>query len=80
MRNFVFGSVAAIVVLGFGSLCYFELGLAPIAADAAPSALEAGLMNSAVHASVRRRAPDIANPVPPTDDTLIAGGKLYLYV
>lgn len=78
MKNFVLGSAAAIVFLVCGSLVYLELGLAPIAADAAPSALEARLMNSAVHASVRRRAPDLANPLPRTDDTLIAGGRLYL--
>jgi mono/diheme cytochrome c family protein len=35
-------------------------------------------MFSAVHASVRRRAPEIPNPVPATDENLIAGGKVYL--
>lgn len=35
-------------------------------------------MRMAVHASVRRHAPEVPNPVAPTDDNLIAGGKIYL--
>jgi mono/diheme cytochrome c family protein len=35
-------------------------------------------MFSAVHASVRRRAPEVPNPIPATEENLIAGGKLYL--
>ena len=35
-------------------------------------------MFSAAHASVRRRAPELPNPVPATDENLIAGGKIYL--
>ena len=34
-------------------------------------------MFSAAHASVRRRAPELPNPAPPTDENLIAGGKIY---
>jgi mono/diheme cytochrome c family protein len=36
------------------------------------------VMTSAVHASVRREAPEVPNPIVPTDDNLIAGGKIYL--
>jgi mono/diheme cytochrome c family protein len=35
-------------------------------------------MQMTVHASVRRHAPEIASPVAPTDENLIAGGKIYL--
>src|SRR5215831_10135843 len=35
-------------------------------------------MTAAVHASIRRQAPEVPNPVAPTDDTLIAGGKLFI--
>jgi mono/diheme cytochrome c family protein len=35
-------------------------------------------MKTAVHASVRREAPEQANPYAPTDENLIAGGKIYL--
>ena len=78
MKNFVVGAIAAIVVLAVGTLGYLGLGFAPVGADAEPPAWEAGLMNSTVHASVRRSAPRMQNPLAPTEETLIAGGKLYL--
>src|ERR1700756_1581182 len=31
-----------------------------------------------MHASIKREAPNALNPVMPTDENLIAGGKLYL--
>jgi mono/diheme cytochrome c family protein len=40
--------------------------------------MESSLLRMGVHASVRRHAPEIANPVAPTDENLIAGGKMYL--
>jgi mono/diheme cytochrome c family protein len=36
------------------------------------------MMTAAVHASVRRHAPELANPFPPSDETLVAGGKIFL--
>ena len=44
----------------------------------AASVREAGFMTASLQASVRRRAPQIQNPLANSDDTLIAGGKLYL--
>ena len=78
MKNFVGGALAAIVVLAVGALAYFGLGFAAVGADARPSAWEAAIMDSAVHASVRRRAPRIQNPLVPADEILIKGGKLYM--
>jgi mono/diheme cytochrome c family protein len=77
MRNFLLGVVVTIVVLVVGGLLYLRLGFAEVRGDVAPSRWESALMGSAVHASVRRRAPEIPNPVPATDDNLVAGGKLY---
>ena len=34
-------------------------------------------MTAAVQASVRREAPEMPNPIAPTDENLIAGGKLF---
>jgi hypothetical protein len=36
------------------------------------------MMTVAVHASVRRHAPELANPFPPSYETLVAGGKIFL--
>jgi mono/diheme cytochrome c family protein len=74
---FFTGFLAAIVVLLAGVLGYLRLGFAEVRSDIGPPAWERSLMYSAVHASVRRRAPEIPNPVQPTDENLIAGGKLY---
>ena len=78
MRNFLAGIVVAAVVLILGGLAYLRLGFAEVRADLPPSPWERTLMFSAVHASVRRRAPEMPNPVAPTDENLIAGGKIYL--
>ena len=78
MKNFALGVVVTLIVLGLGGLLYLRLGFAEVRADLPPSRLESAVMYSAVHASVRRRAPEIPNPVPATDENLIAGGKFYL--
>ena len=77
-KNFVLGFVAAFCVLPLGSLAYFELGFSPMRSDVRPSALETGLMNSAVRAAVRRNASGLSAPRPANEEMLVAGGKLYL--
>ena len=78
MRNFLLGVVTGIVLFLLCAALYLRLGFAEIRGDLGPSAIEDRLMTAAVHASVRRRAPEVPNPIPPTDENLIAGGKLYL--
>lgn len=78
MRSFLLGVLFTLVVLVLGGFAYLRLGFAEVRGDIPPSKWEAALMFSAAHASVRRRAPELPNPIPPTDENLIAGGKLYL--
>lgn len=78
MRNFLGGVLFTVLLLLVGGLTYLQLGFAEVRADLPPSRWEKALMFSTVHASVRRRAPEIPNPVPATDENLIAGGKVYL--
>jgi len=78
MKGFFLGVIATLAALVIGVLGYLMLGLAEVRADIPPSQLEVRLMNVAVHASVRRRAPEVPNPVVLTDENLIAGGKAYL--
>src|ERR1700757_1464250 len=78
MRHFFLGALTAILVLVFGGVLYLRLGWAEGRGDIAPSRLEVALMQMAAHASVRRHAPEIASPIAPTNETLIAGGKMYL--
>jgi mono/diheme cytochrome c family protein len=77
MKNLFLGILFTLLVLGLGAFAYLRLGFAEVRADIPPSNWERALMFSAAHASVRRRAPEVANPVPPTDENLIAGGKIY---
>lgn len=78
MKNFFLGVVVTSVVSVVAALVYLKLGLAEVRGDIRPSKLESSVMNMAVHASVRRQAPEMPNPVAVTDDNLIAGGKMYL--
>jgi mono/diheme cytochrome c family protein len=78
MKHFFLGSLVTIVGIVVLGILYLHLGLAEVRGDVPPSTLESSLMSMAVHASVRRHAPEIANPVAPTNENLIAGGKMYL--
>ena len=78
VRNFALGflgGVVAVVACVFG---YLRLGLAEVRADLPPTGWENSLMYAAVHASVRRSAPELTNPIKLTDENLIAGGRFYL--
>jgi mono/diheme cytochrome c family protein len=78
VKHFLLGVLATIATIVICGFAYLRLGLAEARADLPPSRLESLLMSSAVHASVRREAPEMENPVAPTDENLLAGGKLYI--
>jgi mono/diheme cytochrome c family protein len=78
MKNFILGFLTMSALLVFGSWGYLTLGLAEVRDDVNAPAWENRFMNLAVHASVQRRVGKVQNPLPPTDETLVAGGKLYL--
>jgi mono/diheme cytochrome c family protein len=77
VKNFLLGILFTLLVLIVGGFAYLRLGFAEVRADLPPGKWESALMFSTAHASVRRRAPELANPVPATDENLIAGGKIY---
>jgi thiosulfate dehydrogenase len=78
MKNFFAGVFTTLLVIAVGGFAYLRMGLAEVRGDVPASAAEDYLMRTAVHAAVRRNALELANPVPPTDENLIAGGKQYL--
>ena len=78
MKGFLLGFVTALLVLVMGGYAYLKLGLAEVRGDVPVSELETYLMRTAVHAAVRRNAPELRSPVPATDVNLITGGKMYL--
>jgi mono/diheme cytochrome c family protein len=78
MRNFLVGMFFAAVVILVGTYLFFKRGYVSTEADQAPSAFESNLAMSAMDASIDRHAPDLKNPVQPTDENLAEGAKIYL--
>jgi len=78
MRNFLLGAVVGILVFVAAGLLYLRLGFFEVRGDLPPSSFENRFMTAAVHASVRRHAPEASNPIAPSDENLIAGGKLFI--
>jgi len=78
MKNFVLGMIFTVAVFIVGALAYLLLGFAEVRGDVPGTHLESRLLAAAVRASVRRHAPELANPFPPSDETLVAGGKIFL--
>lgn len=77
MRNFILGAVITLLLLFLGALAIATLGFLPTNADSIPPKLERRIANSAMDASMERHAPRVTNPVPPTDENLIDGMKIY---
>ncbi|HYR42497.1 MAG TPA: cytochrome c [Terriglobia bacterium] len=77
VKSFVLGAIAAYGGAAFVLLSSAKLGVLPVQADVAPSRLEAKLLGSALHAAVARNAPGGPNPMPASDENLIAGAKVY---
>jgi mono/diheme cytochrome c family protein len=77
MRTFILGVVITILVFLIGGLGLALLGFLPTRANSAPPAMEIHIASSALDNSVERHAPRINNPVPPTDENLIEGLKIY---
>jgi thiosulfate dehydrogenase len=74
---FVFGVLATIVVTVLCGYMVLRLGLIPANADASPGRLETWAAGTSLGATLQREAPKGANPVPLTDDNLLAGVDLY---
>jgi mono/diheme cytochrome c family protein len=78
MKHFFLGFLTTALGLPLLALILLIMGFFETRADALPPEWEARLMTAAVHASVERSTSGIENPQNVTDETLIAGGKLYL--
>jgi mono/diheme cytochrome c family protein len=77
MKPFIFGAISAYGFVALVLVSSAKLGVLPVQADVAPSRLEARVLGSALHAAVARHAPDGDNPMPASDENLMAGAKLY---
>ncbi len=77
MRKYALGFLAAIIFSAVVVILFLRFGMMDPRADMPVSEMERGMAMPALDAAVERRAPDIKNPVPPTNENLIAGMKVY---
>src|ERR671923_917395 len=77
MKNFFLGVIVTLIIILGGLLGAAALGFMPTNADATPSPMERRLALTALDASMERHAPRVNNPIPPTDENLIEGMKVY---
>jgi len=78
MKAFFAGVVVTLLALLAGGYFYLTQGYLNIAADQPTSRFERRLAMGAMDSSTDRHAPDMKNPVAPTEENLVAGAKLYL--
>ena len=77
LRGIVAGFVLAIVVAAIvGYLCV-QSGAIPANADTRPGALENWAARTSLQATLDREAPKSANPIPDTEQNLLAGVRLF---
>ena len=77
MHKFLVGFVAGILTLPLLALAVAWLGFWPTNANADPPGWERALSQLALNASVQRHAPHLSNPIPATDENLLAGLKIF---
>lgn len=77
MRRFFGGVVVALLAEATLALAILYLGLAPVAADQPPSAVEARILGVALHEAVRHRTSAAQEPPPPSNEDLVSGGEIY---
>ena len=77
MKTFFAGMIATVVLIGLAAFAFALAGFIPSNADAKPSRAERWFAMTALHAAVRREAPVGENPLPPNDENMLAGIRLY---
>jgi thiosulfate dehydrogenase len=76
MKQFVYGFVAALLLISAGGLGYIALGLAPVATASAPLPFEKLITGIALNARVNKEAPK-SSPIPASDEAYAAGINIY---
>src|SRR5262249_55073973 len=74
----IWGVIFTLVVLLVAGLGFALLGFMPTHANAKPPHMETEIAEAALDASMERHAVRANNPMPPTDQNLIDGMKIYV--
>jgi mono/diheme cytochrome c family protein len=75
--KFTLGVSVAAAALALGGFAFAMMGFFPTNANTAPPRLEELVAHAALDASMKRHAPRVTNPLPPMDQNLIDGMKIY---
>jgi mono/diheme cytochrome c family protein len=75
--RFLLGGVVVVLILIVLGIGFALLGFMPTNANSTPPQIERKIAMAALDASMERRAPRVNNPIPPTDENLIEGLKIY---
>jgi mono/diheme cytochrome c family protein len=77
MRRFLLGFIAAVVMVLLAEFLWVRLGFVSSRADVPESPLERRVAMPSLDASLDRHAPQAHNPIAVTDESLLAGMKIY---
>lgn len=77
MSKFLLGVIVTLLLLGVVGMGFALLGFMPMNANAKPPRMEQRIATSALDASMERHAARVNSPIPPTDENLIEGLKIY---
>jgi|SRR5579864_1156763 len=78
MRNFILGVLVTLIVVAAIVYIAGHFGFIDMRADQLPSRFETSFADRAMDASTERHAPNIKNPIEPTDTNLHEGMKVYV--
>lgn len=78
MKGFILGILLTIAVIVAVGVFVAETGRVDMRADNPPSSMERRFAGGAMDASVDRHAPNVKNPLQPTNENLIGGATVYL--
>jgi mono/diheme cytochrome c family protein len=78
MKWFLLGVVFGMALILWGAYEFATHGYVDFRADQQPSASEFRVAMAAVDAYMMRYAPNVKNPVPPTEQNVATGAKIYL--
>ncbi len=77
LRGLIAGILLAVFGAAIAGYVIIRTGTIPANADDRPPKFEAWAARTSLHASLRRSAPRVLNPLGATDENAIAGVKLY---
>jgi thiosulfate dehydrogenase len=77
LKGVLLGIAGTIVVVVCAVYLAISLGLIPASADRRPGNLERWAARTSLNATIARESAGLTNPLQPSDETLLAGVKIY---